>query len=145
MKNILQKELDTIIIIILGAIITLFRGYAVEAFLHAVEYEAVVAAKANLDQLQIYINGYTIAYILYESIWCKKVYTKVSSWRTFFTKHIKIIVCQLILCIDIALCFDQMSTAFHIISLQISVFIITTLIAYAMYKYYEIVSIIKRK
>lgn len=140
MKNILQKELDIIIIIVLGAIITLFRGYAVEAFLHAVEYEAVVAAKANLDQLQIYINGYTIAYILYESIWCKKVYTKVSSWRTFFT-----IVCQLILCIDIALCFDQMSTAFHIINLQIGAFIITALIAYVVYKYYEIVSIIKRK
>lgn len=145
MKHILQRELDTIIIIVLGAIITLLRGYAVEAFLHAVEYEAVVAAKANLDQLQIYINGYTIAYILYESIWCKKVYTKFCTWQTFIIKHFKIIICQLILCIDIALCFDQMSTAFHIISLQIGAFIITALIAYGVYKYYEIVSIVKRK
>lgn len=145
MKNILQKELDTMIIIVLGAIITLFRGYFIDAYLDAVNYEAIVAAKANLDQLQIYINGYTIAYILYESIWCKKVYTKVSSWQTFFTKHFKIIICQLILCIDIALCFGQMSTAFHIISLQIGVFIITALIAYGVYKYYEIVGIIKRK
>ena len=83
MKTIIRKEADVFVIILIGAVLTFFRSAAVNDFMTAQSYDAVAKAQAGISQLQVYINGFSIAYLLYESIWCKKLYKKQITWRDF--------------------------------------------------------------
>lgn len=145
MKTILRKEADVLIIILIGAVLTFFRSAAVNDSMIAQSYDAAAEAQAVISQLQVYINGYSIAYLLYESIWCKKLYTKQITWRDFIVKHMKISSGELLLCVMVGMSFNQWTSIWDLVIFQTAVFGFACAAAYVVQKYYEICALIKQK
>lgn len=145
MKTIIRKEADVFVIILIGAVLTFFRSAAVNDFMTAQSYDAVAKAQAGISQLQVYINGFSIAYLLYESIWCKKLYTKQITWRDFIVKHMKIILGELLLCVMVGVALNQWTSILDLVIFQMAVFGFACAAAYVVQKYYAMCELIKHK